>query len=112
MLTGVLFEEARPTLKLLAKREADRGFEDTSTDDAEEGRGEEEWSRVCRRLDAAGNCWPLCWRRRWRCRCNMVFTTPYPTRAPSTNFQTGVGMDAADDLTASALAGGSVTPLV
>ena len=29
-----------------------------------------------------------------------------------TNFQRGVGMDAVDDLIASALAGGSVTPLV
>ena len=29
-----------------------------------------------------------------------------------TNFQTGLGMDAADDLIASVLAGGSVTPLV
>ena len=42
----------------------------------------------------------------------MVLTIPFPTRVPFTNFQTGVGMDAADDFIASVLAGGSVTPLV
>ena len=79
--------------------------------DAEEVRGEGEWSRVYR-LGEADKCWPLYWRRRWRCRCNTVYTIPYPTRAPSPTSRHSVGMDAVGDLIASALAGGSVTPLV
>jgi hypothetical protein len=106
---GRMNTTAEDTLKLLAKKETNRGFEHTSMDDEEEGLEEGEWSRVysmaigrSRQVLSSVLAKEVALSVQHGVHDSLTYQDTF------TNFQTGSNMDAADDLIASAIAGGPV----
>ena len=106
---GRMNTTAEDTLKLLAKKETNRGFEHTSMDDEEEGLEEGEWSRVysmaigrSRQVLSSVLAKEVALSVQHGVHDSLTYQDTF------TNFQTGLNLDAADDLIASAIAGGPV----
>jgi len=110
---GRMNTTAENTLKLLAKKETNRGFEDTSMDGELEEREEGEWTRVysmaigrSRQVLSSVLAKEVALSVQYGVHDSLSYQGPF------TDFQTGDNMDAMDDFIAAALAGGPVTSLV
>ena len=110
---GRMNTTAENTLKLLAKKETNRGFEDTSMDGELEEREEGEWTRVySMAIGRSRQVLSSVLAKEVALSVQHGVHDSLSYQGPFTDFQTGNNMDAMDDFIAAALAGGPVTSLV